>query len=298
MLGVIVNPVSGSGKGLKVWKQVAGYLTKASIRFNIKFTSETGHASKIFDEYLKQSDIEKILVVGGDGTISEAIQNGINTNRPISLGYIPAGTGNDLAKSLGISLHPLAALKQFLNGTEKMLDIGMVGERLFINSFGVGFDGAVVKAMQQNKLKKRLNYLKLGSLSYLFSIMSVLRSYQPLNISLFVDSHEYQIKNVWMVVVANQPYYGGGMKICPDACANDGIFEICVINGLTRWQIIRYIPMIYKGTHVNLPYVKVIRGQRVSIHSEQRMNAQADGEIKEYINEEISSMREKISIIY
>jgi diacylglycerol kinase (ATP) len=298
MLGVIVNPVSGSGKGLKVWKQVAGYLTKASISYNIKFTIETGHASKIFDEYLKQTDIEKILVVGGDGTISEAIQNVINTNRTISIGYIPAGTGNDLAKSLGISLHPLAALKQFLNGTEKMLDIGMVGERLFINSFGVGFDGAVVKAMQQNKLKKRLNHLKLGSLSYLFSIMSVLRSYQPLNISLYVDSHEYQLKNVWMIVVANQPYYGGGMKICPDACDNDGIFEICVIHELTRWQIIRYIPMIYKGTHVTLPYVKVIRGRQVTIHSAQPMNAQADGEIKEYINEEISSMREKISIIY
>jgi diacylglycerol kinase (ATP) len=88
------------------------------------------------------------------------------------------------------------------------------------------------------------------------------------------------------------------MKICPNALGNDGIFEICVIHGLTRWQIIRYIPLIYKGTHVKLPYVTVVTGQSVYIHSEQRMSAQADGEIIEYINEKIASHKEILSIKY
>ena len=175
MYHIIINPASRSGRASKIWKeQVEPVLLAENIPYKAYFSKKAGDISRIADEILSSHEESPLsfIILGGDGTVNEAIQGIRDTSRVI-LGYIPTGSSNDLARDLKLPKDPGAALERILHsGTPHPMDLGTVtyadGENhRFAVSCGIGFDAAVCEEVQRSRIKKVMNKLGLGKLTYL-----------------------------------------------------------------------------------------------------------------------------------
>jgi len=270
----IVNPSAGHGKCGKRWQKLYRHIN-FQCPYDIYYTKTPGEAEK---EAKRAADlgVKTIIAVGGDGTINEVI-NGIGEAN-IPIGILPLGTGNDLAKAVGISSKMRdieLMLKHFQSLKLREVNVGKINDRLFMMAGGIGFDGNVAKIVNDNSFLKSL-----GSLGYVFGVWAALRSFSPMKIKLKVDNQDIQVNNGWLLAIGNGPYYGGGMKICPYADMNDDLFDLCIVSELSKWQLFRLLPKVYSGKHVTLTqYVTFLKGKNISIHCDGNAVAHADGEL-------------------
>lgn len=280
MLGFVVNPVAGNGRGLLVWKRLEKELVRRRIGFRVKMTTEQGEAKKLAESLLRKEEVSKVIAVGGDGTVNE-VMNGIKeAGRSCPFGHIPAGSGNDFARGHSLERDPVLALEHILaDHANKAIDLLQVNGQIAVNAVGAGFDGQVAKTTNEAVYKKWLNRLGLGKIAYVMSVIRVLLSYRTCRVKLHIDGRENELNEVWLIAVANIPNYGGGMLICPDAVPDDGKAEVCVVSGVSRWALLCAFPMIYKGTHVSHPGVRFFQGRRIVIESERELIVHADGEV-------------------
>lgn len=283
----IVNPVSGSGKGRKVWKKVQRKLIKLGIPYRSFYTKEAGHAADLTKQLteLYREKITAIVVIGGDGTIHEVV-NGLANFPQIPFSAISAGSGNDFSRGFGIPRRPMAALNHILNTHRRRCDVGVyqfnrkVSPRgYFINGLGAGFDGEVARLTNQSSYKRILNKVKLGGLAYVISALKLLYRYQTKDVLIKVDQEEHHFEDVWLIVVSNIPNYAGGMKIVPSARPQDGFLDICVVNKLKPWQVLLALGSVYFGWHTRLKSVHLLRGRHIHISSSEPMLIHADGEV-------------------
>lgn len=287
----IVNPVSGNGKTLKIIPKIIDYLSKNQIKYEIVHTEYKNHAVEIAKQSKKNNNIKMIVAVGGDGTLHEIV-NGLYPSE-IPLGYIPAGTGNDFAREMDIPRDPIQALKRVLKMQTKKIDLGKINDHYFINVTSMGFDGEVAKTANQSKLKHIF-----GRLVYIYGIIKVLLTFRPKEITLVVDDKVIFYKNVWLIAIANNRFYGGGMEICPKAVNDDGEFDICVIKDLSHFQFLRLFPTIFSGKHINLPYVDTIRVKRIEVKTNEELTIQSDGEILGNISLRLKIIKQGLNVIY
>ncbi|MED5052146.1 lipid kinase [Anoxybacillus sp. UARK-01] len=272
----VVNKISGNGKGLKVWKKVEKLLQEKQVNYQVRFTERPKHAVEIVKEFSSKA-CNAVVAVGGDGTIHDVANGLIHSNIP--LGIIPAGSGNDLARALDIPMDYKRALERILRGKKRKMDVGKIGEEYCMTVTGIGFDGKVAEINNIAKYKDLLNLVRLGDLSYGLSVLHALFQYRPVRIQLKIDGKVQSFSNVWFIAIANTPNYGGGIKICPDACYDDGLFDICIVHSITKWELLRTFPKAYKGKHVSHPSVTMIKGKQVEIIAEPPIIVQSDGEI-------------------
>jgi len=123
--------------------------------------------------------------------------------------------------------------------------------------------------------------------------------FKPSSLTVTIDDQEYFYKNVWIMAVANNRYYGGGMKICPDAVNDDGKFDICIIKDLTRLRLLKLFPTIFSGKHLNYPeFVEVKKGKNILISTEKELTIQADGELLSNINLSFRNINQGITILH
>ncbi|HWO78730.1 MAG TPA: diacylglycerol kinase family protein [Bacillus sp. (in: firmicutes)] len=273
----IVNKVSGNGRALKIWSKIEKSLQDKDVSYRVFFTEKPKHATLLVRELKVQENVTAIVAVGGDGTVQEVINGLINTNIP--LGIIPAGSGNDFSRGLYVPLKHDEALERILNGEPKVIDIGLVNSTYFCTVAGIGFDGEVAQKTNASIYKKWLNYVRLGQISYIISALNVLLKYRPADISLMVDKKLYKIPKVWLIAVANFPFYGGGIAICPEAKNNDGLFDICIVQGMSKLEFLRVFPLAFKGNHTTSPFIKIIRGKEITIESPSPLMIHGDGEM-------------------
>lgn len=283
----IVNPVSGSGKGRKVWKKIQRKLIKLDIPYRSFYTKKTGHAFDLTKQLteLYRDKISAIIVIGGDGTIHEVV-NGLANYPHIPFSAISAGSGNDFCRGFGIPRRPMAALNHILRAHRRRCDVGVYQFKrkvspigYFINGLGVGFDGEVAQLTNQSSYKRLLNKVKLGGLAYVISAFKLLFRYQTRDVRIKVDQEEHYFENVWLIVVSNIPNYAGGMKIVPSARPHDGQLDICVVNQLKPWQVLLAFASVYFGWHTRLKSVHLLRGRKIHISSSAPMLIHADGEV-------------------
>lgn len=175
MYNFIVNPKAGSGKGLKIWKAIARYMESHNIEYEVFLTEGIGDARTAAMRLTDSHDEPRyIIAVGGDGTMNEVL-DGVSFHGPLSLGYIPAGSGNDLARSLRMPGRTIKCLKKQLAPRHfTMIDYGVltygnqeVSHRRFLVSTGIGFDAAVCQDALSSRCRQRLNRLGMGKLSYI-----------------------------------------------------------------------------------------------------------------------------------
>lgn len=227
-----------------------------------------------------------MLIVGGDGTLHEALTGLGEEQKHIPLAYIPAGSGNDFAKGLTISKNVTEALEQILNCKEpKKIDILHFYESFSnetgyaVNNIGVGFDAATVKYANLSTIKKKLNTIKMGSLTYVVSLIIVLFKQKGFPIEVKVDNVRLIFPKAFLVTVNNHPYFGGGIGISPKASPYDNCIDLIVLQKVSVFKIIfLFILLLSGGRHLNHKDVHYLKGTHIEILSNQLADVQADGE--------------------
>jgi diacylglycerol kinase (ATP) len=285
VLYFIVNPQAKNGYGLSVWKKAEKELKKDKVPFQVFFTEYAGHAKEIVEYIGKKAPKATIVAVGGDGTLHEVI-NGVIDFPQIKIGFIPGGSGNDFSRGFFIPKDPVACVQFLIKQLKKepqLIDLGKtknstLEETYFMNNMGVGFDAVVANEANQSRLKSIFNRFSLGTLVYAILLIKQLFSYRCTNVEIVVDGKPYYFPSTWFITVANQPFYGGGMKIAPDACSDDGVLDIIVVHNLAKIKFLAVFISVFWGGHVRFKEVITLRGKRITITPDQQMMIHADGE--------------------
>jgi YegS/Rv2252/BmrU family lipid kinase len=280
---VIINPNAGRRKGQKDWTRISGLLHEAGIHYKAVFTQAQRHAIDITVSHI-ENGYKKLIVVGGDGTMNEVV-NGIFLQKrfptsDISLGMITVGTGNDWGRMFNIPRGYREAISTIKINNSFVQDAGVVnyfhGEqqncRYFVNIAGIGFDALVVS--KTNKLKKDG---KSGPFVYLKSIIISLIKYRHTYTKIKIDSHLIS-NNVFNISIGICKYNGGGMMQLPDAVADDGLFDVTVINKISKFDVILNLKRLYNGTITQHPLVETYKGKSIMIDSEPVIHLETDGE--------------------
>lgn len=269
MLTFIVNPAAGNGAALKTEVQLQAELTRRGVEARFVHTEAPGHATQMAREAAADPDCSGVIAVGGDGTCYEVACGLMGADTP--MGIVPAGTGNDFIKSVGIPKRPLQALELILRGNARPVDVGQMNERLFINVSGTGFDVTVLDYTLQAK-----KYVK-GILPYLYGLVRAISHYKPVHVRFTVDG-EMQERDVLFCAVANGRYFGGGIPICPEAAPDDGAFDFIVVENRPRWMIPFYIPGLLMGRVLKFGITTHRKCQSLRLES-QGMRLNMDGEV-------------------
>lgn len=261
----VVNPVAGRGKCLKIWNNIKYYI---KFPFDFVFTQAPGEAAEIAAG-ARNRGFTRVVAVGGDGTICE-VGNGLALS-DVEMGIIPAGTGNDFIRTIGIPQDPKDALAVLEQGHTQYIDLGRHEKGFFINVAGVGLDAEVARATNED-----VKFLS-GTPAYIFALITTLIHFSPRKAVVEVDGKTYHRK-LWLAAVGNASFYGGGMMICPDALVDDGLLEVCLVNDMSRLEILRFLPRVFSGGHKSHPAFEVFRGKQVKISFEIPTAAHADGD--------------------
>ncbi|WP_026572151.1 diacylglycerol/lipid kinase family protein [Bacillus sp. UNC438CL73TsuS30] len=285
----IINPKAGSGTCKKIWRKIESQLKVEQIPYIAFFTNSPGHAKTLALQIAERVEEHTIIVaLGGDGTVHEVMNGVVNYNN-ITLGFIPGGSGNDFSRGFEIPSKPKQALNALLRlmQNEASVDIGKIdrGDQstcYFINNMGVGFDALISYDVNRSKIKSVLNSLSLGRLVYVNFLLIKLFKYKRSTIRLSIDGKTHIFEHTWFVTVSNQPFYGGGMQIAPDAKPNDGVFDITVVHQLSRLKLLLVFISVFWGKHVLFKEVKMLKGKKISIQSSAPLFAHADGEFIGY----------------
>jgi diacylglycerol kinase (ATP) len=282
----IINPKARNGYCLKIWQQIEIQLEAEKISYLAFFTEYPNHAQILANQIASKNQNHKLIVaVGGDGTMHE-VMNGIVKFKNITLGFIPGGSGNDFSRGFHIPSDPVVALKVILRLSKKegqSIDIGkiMMGnqqDHFFINNMGTGFDAIISYEVNQSQMKAFFNKLSLGRLVYVYFLLKKLFTYKSSTIDLSIDGNKHIFEQTWFVTVSNQPYYGGGMKIAPQAVPDDGLLDITVVHQLSRLKLLLVFISVFWGKHVHFKEVKTFTGRKISIESDSSLYVHADGE--------------------
>ncbi|MCQ2506679.1 MAG: diacylglycerol kinase family lipid kinase [Lachnospiraceae bacterium] len=299
----IVNPNARTSKGALVWEGLEKILKNKGCDYEVHLTAGPGHATKIAAKLCEENEKIDIIMVGGDGTADEIAQ-GIDASKA-TLGYIPVGSSNDLARGLNIGQEAEPALERILERkTEKEFDLGYIVnkegvKRKFLVSSGFGFDAAICFDVQKNKMKNFLNKIHLGRLIYGLVAVKLIFTHKKTPMTIVVDGGEAkEYKDVLFAAAMNHPWEGGGVQFSPEADATDGMLDVCIAHDLSVLKTLRMIPGAYKGKHVNFTKnVEIIRCKSFNIKANKPQAVHTDGETPFYSEEVTFSTEEKVKFI-
>lgn len=288
MYHIIVNPASRSGKGKTIWAQsVEPALKKENISYQVYFSNAAGDVSKIAKQITSTAtDCPlQMIVLGGDGTVNELLQ-GINPLSDITLGYIPTGSSNDLARDLGIPKNPTEALHMILSSPQShSIDMGQVtfsdgSVRRFAVSCGIGFDAAVCEEVLHSKLKSILNKIGLGKLTYLGIALKQLFAAPEVTCTLTLDQEPpLEISHCLFITGMLHRFEGGGFQFCPTAVDNDGKLNICAVGSIPKWLILLALPTAFWGKHYLFSGINAYETGSYHIKASEPLWIHTDGEV-------------------
>lgn len=266
----IVNNTAGRGRTRRVWPQMWRVLEREG-----RETAETagpGDATRIAHE-AAAAGYDRVIAVGGDGTAMETAA-GLAGQANAALGIVPTGAGCDFARSAGVPTDPLKAAEFALTADPVATDLATLGDEIFLNVAGVGFDAEVAAQDQRN----RVRYSSTGTIPYLRALLSVLRTYRPRPMQITADGFQIE-RRCLLVAVANAQYYGGGMRIAPTAQLADGYLDVLVAGDVSVVETLLLVPRLYSGGHLMHPKVQLLRCRTVEIQTEQETAVHRDGEL-------------------
>jgi YegS/Rv2252/BmrU family lipid kinase len=275
----LVNPASANGSTGRRWPQIAREAAAAGLEGDTLFSERPGHLGELArTAALDGADL--LVVVGGDGSVNEVSGGLTGLSQAPELAIIPRGTGRDFIRTFGIPHDVVAAVHVALEGDVRTIDLGRVGYRgwdgrdtdaVFANVASAGMSGAV--AQRANETTKMLG----GKASYLWATFAVFAGWSAVETRLVVDG-ETRVGRMFDVIVANGRFFGGGMKMCPDALPDDGLFDVVTIGDVTKRDLVVTMPKIYRGTHLPHPKAEALRGRVVTIETDEPVPVELDGE--------------------
>ena len=268
-LRVLSNPTAGSGSALRRLPELKRLLEARAIVAEFVETRGPGDATRLVHE-ARADGVECLLVMGGDGTLNEVSQGYVDANgEPLpgpDIALAPSGTGGDFRKTFGLGATLAEAVERLATAQPRSLDLGLLeltahsGEtirRAFLNITSFGLGGLTDRLV--NSGPKWMG----GRAAFFVGSLRALISYENAAVRLRVDGEIALEAPIVNVAIANGQYFGGGMKIAPDADASDGQFDVIAMHDLTRAQGVALAPRIYQGTHIGQPGVRALRGSRI-----------------------------------
>jgi YegS/Rv2252/BmrU family lipid kinase len=268
---VVVNPRSGAGRTGREWPDIERALRAAYPHMTLAVTRKPGDATTLVRHALSEGHHE-ILAVGGDGTINEAVNGFFDTSGAVVpdavFGFITSGTGGDFRKTFGLQEGYEAAIARLREAPVRAIDVGrlscltLTGQptvRHFANIGSFGLSGVIVNAVNRARIAKLFG----GKFAFAFHSALAMLSYRERVVRIRVDGDYDEIASISTVAVANGQFFGGGMRVAPDAKPDDGVFDVIIMGGLPKTEALAEMKKIYTGEHLKNPSVRALRGRKI-----------------------------------
>lgn len=278
---LIVNPSAGGGRAGRIAPSVEQALAGHGLQVRRCDTRSLDHARELAQQAAAAG--ETVVALSGDGMVG-AIADVLRDVPDSLLGVLPGGRGNDLARVLGIPADPIAACAVIACGTPFAMDLGEVAGRAFVGIASAGFDSDANRIA--NEAPSRL-----GNLVYAYGALRALLSWRPARFEIELDpgsgddgsrvggpSNDRVSFSGYTIAASNSGVYGGGMRLAPAARLDDGLLDIVAIERVSRPRFLANLPRVFKGTHVQLPSVKVLQATEVAISADRPFTLYADGD--------------------
>ena len=290
---IIVNPSSASGSTGEAWPQIASDLRSQFGAFKVLFTKQPGDAAALANEAARKG-ARFIIACGGDGTVSEVTNGILSSGKDVELGILPSGTGGDFRRTLEIPSQTRAAARVLRTGRTVRIDVGRVSfidhsgteaMRYFVGVASCGMSTRVierVKAGGPDWIPANTPKWLGGRISFGASLVQTAMRNVPARLVVQLDdAHERQVV-VSNLCVANARYFGGGMKIAPDAKLTDGKFDVVGVGNLSALKIFTSAPRVYLGSHLSMPEVSHALARKIAVRTADRgaeVALEIDGEL-------------------
>jgi YegS/Rv2252/BmrU family lipid kinase len=290
---VIINPTSARGRTGAMWAGVASDLRAHFGAFQPVWTKAAGDARRIAREESARGR-RFIIACGGDGTINEVANGIIESGANAELGILPSGTGGDFRRTLNIPTNARDAAFALRTGRTRRIDVGQViytnhdgatEQRYFLGVASAGMGGAVieeVKAEDNTWLPVSASRILGGKLFFAAATLRTTMSFEKPTLSISLDDKRAHTLKIVNLCIANARYFGGGMKIAPHACLDDGLLDIVAIGDLDRATILTRAPRIYQGTHLSMEMVHHATARRITVrpaNENEIVKIEVDGEL-------------------
>lgn len=288
---VIVNPKSAGGSTRNNWSGIASDLRAHFGAYNVAFTKAAGDGMTLAK---RASELGRsfIIACGGDGTINEVANGILESGADVELGIMPSGTGGDFRRTLEIPQTPRDAAISLRDGKTIQIDVGRVTfqshrnetiSRFFLNVSSFGLAASIIERVKSNKA---LDWLPLGGVrgraNFALSMLQEVVGLDFATVKVKMDGGDEKLLNTINFCVANARYFGGGMKIAPDAKINDGFLDIINIGDIRTAKIILNAYTLYSGTHLDLKEVKSTLAKRIEVSpatKDSEIHLETDGEL-------------------
>ncbi len=278
-IAIVCNQLAGSGLSVVLAEKIIENLSSkkiAHILFKEKWPPDFNGFTDVW-------------IVGGDGTLNYFINHYPNIQLPLVI--FNGGTGNDFHWMLYGKINFKEQLQQALSAEPKLIDLGRCNEKYFINGVGIGFEGEVAKSLTgKNK--------KAGKASFMAMILKKIFSYRSGNYRVIADNKTFAEKKYFIIDISNGSRAGGGFHIAPQAKADDGLFDLVLIDALRPLIRLRWLPVMEKGRHLNLSFVTHFKAKQITIESKESILFHLDGEYYEAAKLTIDIMPGKLAFRY
>lgn len=280
---LVVNPRSANGTTARAWPKILARAREILGEAEAVCTEGPFHAAELARRGLRDG-FDRIVAVGGDGTNHEVVNGFFEGGQPVRSGAafacLPRGTGCDFLKTFGLPRDPEALLARMARVAPRPIDVGWMRfagprgreERAFLNIADFGIGGRTVARV--NRTTKSMG----GLVSFLFGTLGAFAAWAPERVRLRIDGGAWEERAITGVNVANGQFFGGGMRIAPEARVDDGLFDVVVVEAMPRLSLLRGMPALYRGRHLGRHRVQFVRARRVDTEADGEVLIDADGE--------------------
>ncbi|NQX32848.1 diacylglycerol kinase family lipid kinase [Pedobacter boryungensis] len=262
----IINPISGGKKKQKIPGLIDTYLDKTKFNPNYSFTEYVGHAAELAEEAANKN-YDVIVAVGGDGTINEIAPKVMQLNK--TLGIIPFGSGNGLARFLKIPMDSKKAIQLINAFNTQVIDAAKLNDKYFFNMAGMGFDAHISSVFAGNKSRGLKGYIEMG--------LKEMINYKPQNYQIEIDGKSYT-RDAFVISIANSSQYGNNVYISPKSSLTDGLLDVCIVKPFPLYKITLLAYQMIKATTDRSRLVEIIRGKNIKITRVKEDSIHLDGE--------------------
>lgn len=268
---LVVNESAGKGKALYLANQFSKLLVNSNQEFTLIHETSYEKTIEKLKSSLSTNSYKKVIAIGGDGLVNLCLQYLARSG--ITLGVIPAGTGNDFARAVGVNgLSVNKIFDLYTKSDPAEIDLGLVksqsSERWFVQVLSTGFDAEV------NSRANKIRWPK-GKSKYTIATVRTLAKFRPITYEIEMDGHKLS-QSAMLFTIANGKTYGGGMRICPGASNSDGFFELLLVKPVSRFVLLTIFPKVFKGNHIPHQKIDTYRAKVVKISAS--TSSYADGE--------------------
>ncbi len=266
---LIANPAAGRGRSRDAVLRIVESCRRRGMAFDLELTRSPRDAADIARRAAAAFDV--IVAIGGDGTVNEIVPGMLFSGKP--LGIIPAGSGNDFIKSLGVPNHIERAIDLILAGKTRVIDVGRINSRYFANGVGIGFDAAV------NRASYGINHSKRGFLLYFCALLRTLGKFNAVPLRVTAGSEVFD-QRIFILTAGNGTTVGGGFRLTPHARLDDGLLDVTIVKPLSVPLLLWHLPKVFLGTIGRAKkHATLLRAERLTVEASGPVPVHVDGEI-------------------